>query len=455
MSEKVKIMIIDDDKGLIAIFKKILSIGEQFEVIGYSNPIKALNEKKIVEQDLVLLDLMMPEMSGLEVLREIKKEFPLKPVIMLTGQGSIETAVEAMTLGATTYVEKPIDPEVLIEHIYNVVNYEKKNKSFKDCIYESKDQEILIGRSKAIGDIRKNARIVSTSDSAVLLTGESGTGKEVIAELIFRNSNRKDKPFVKINCAALPETLFESELFGYSKGAFTGADKDKKGKIEIADGGTLFLDEIGELSLTLQTKLLRVLQQKEIERLGSEKTIKVDIRLICATNRDLEKAVAEGTFRDDLYYRINVISFEVPPLRERREDIDLLVKHFFEEYGQKTGKDILIPTKNIMNLLTNYDWPGNVRELRNVVERIFVFGQSKKHVEKEDLEKKIRESKVIYEEKESEKGFKTIREDFERSYLITMLENNDWNVTHTAEHIGISRRNLQRKMKNFDIVKPK
>lgn len=455
MSEKVKIMIIDDDKGLIAIFKKILSIGEQFEVIGYSNPIKALNEKKIVEQDLVLLDLMMPEMSGLEVLREIKKEFPLKPVIMLTGQGSIETAVEAMTLGATTYVEKPIDPEVLIEHIYNVVNYEKKNKSFKDCIYESKDQEILIGRSKAIGDIRKNARIVSTSDSAVLLTGESGTGKEVIAELIFRNSNRKDKPFVKINCAALPETLFESELFGYSKGAFTGADKDKKGKIEIADGGTLFLDEIGELSLTLQTKLLRVLQQKEIERLGSEKTIKVDIRLICATNRDLEKAVAEGTFRDDLYYRINVISFEVPPLRERREDIDLLVKHFFEEYGQKTGKDIPIPTKNIMNLLTNYDWPGNVRELRNVVERIFVFGQSKKHVEKEDLEKKIRESKVIYEEKESEKGFKTIREDFERSYLITMLENNDWNVTHTAEHIGISRRNLQRKMKNFDIVKPK
>lgn len=398
---------------------------------------------------------MMPQMNGLEFLAEIKQMYPLKPVMILTGQGSIDTAVEAMQLGAATYVEKPLNPNDLIQKIYKVMHYEEEENetTFKEHLIEKADEMILAGSSPAIEGIRKNARIVSTSDSAVLVTGESGTGKELVAELIYKNSNRNGMPFIKINCAALPETLFESELFGYSKGAFTGADKDKKGKIEQADKGTLFLDEIGELSLTMQTKLLRVLQQKEVERLGGNGPVKVDIRLICATNKDLKEAISEGSFRSDLYYRINVISLKIPPLRERKEDIDQLLVYYFKEYGKKMKKDIPIPTGEVLDIFRNYDWPGNVRELKNTIERIFVFGKDKQPVTKNDLEEHFTSYHCDYFRPEA-KDMRTVRNDFEKAYLEDMLQTHDWNITHTAEQIGMSRRNLQKKIKTLNIKKP-
>lgn len=455
MTETIKVMIVDDDSSLIKILRKIFLLNGNFKVKCFTDPIAALNDKNLSHYDLLLVDLIMPKMDGLEFLAEVKKIYPLKPVMVLTGQGSIDTAVEAIRLGAVTYIEKPINPNDLIKKIYEMLNYKEEDNeiTLKEHLMEKTDEMILVGKSPSIEVIRKNARIVSKSDSAVLITGESGTGKELVAELIYKNSNRSDKPFIKINCAALPETLFESELFGYHKGAFTGADKDKKGKIEEADKGTLFLDEIGELSLTMQTKLLRVLQQKEVERLGGNGPVKVDIRLICATNKDLKAAISEGTFRSDLYYRINVISLKIPPLRERKEDIEQLLLYYFKEYGKKMRKDIPIPTGSILDIFTSYDWPGNVRELKNTIERIFVFGKDKQPVTESDLKELLLSDNANYSQG-GEKDIRTVRNDFEKAYLEDMLQTYDWNITHTAEQIGMSRRNLQKKIKALNIKKP-
>lgn len=454
MSEKIKLMIVDDDKGFIEIMKKIFLMDENFIVKSYTDPILALENKNISDFDLIMVDLFMPQMNGLTFLEKIKEKYPLKHVIMLTGQGSIDTAVEAMALGAVNYIEKPVSPETLIQKIHAMLDYREEEGTLKEHLEDKEDESIMVGISQSIENIRKNARIVSGSNSAVLITGESGTGKEIAAELIYSNSNRNRGPFIKINCAALPETLFESELFGYEKGAFTGAEKSKKGKIELANGGTLFLDEIGELSLNMQTKLLRVLQQREIERLGGERPIPIDVRWICATNRDLMKAIANGEFREDLYYRINVIELHIAPLRERPEDVEPLVRHYFKEYGEATHKDIPMPSPKIMEVLKKYEWPGNVRELKNTVERLFVFGKNKKPIEMSNLQKHLWVDGNRSEGNSEDPDLRAARNEFERNYLIDMLESNNWNITHTAEIIGLSRRSLQKKIKAMNIIKP-
>ena len=396
--------------------------------------------------EVALIDLKMPGMDGIELLSNLKEINPEIQVIVITAHGSIETAVEAMRRGAFHYVNKPVDLEELKINVKKALENQKvlsENRFLKEQLEEKYKDLKIIGESKAIQEVLSTVTRVAKTDSTVLIRGESGTGKELVARAIHALGDRASQRFISLSCAAIPETLLESELFGYEKGAFTGATRRKEGRFELADAGTLFLDEIGDLSLETQVKLLRVIETQEFERLGGKETIKVNVRIISATNQDLEKKIKEKSFREDLYYRLNVVSIFIPPLRERKGDILPLVEHFIQKYKQKTGKNIQGITTEAKDILLSYPWPGNIRELENAIERAIVLGRGEA-IDKSDL------AYLSFQKTEQFPSDFSLRE-LEKSQILKVLEKTGRNLTQAAELLGIHRNTLRLKMKEYGI----
>ncbi len=371
------VLIVDDEKNYPPILSAVLE-EEGYETLTANSGVEALSIIKGSDIDLVLTDMKMPSMDGIELLERIKADLPDLPVIMMTAHGTVDKAVEAMQKGAYTYILKPFENDRLVIYVEKAISmYQvvKENRMLRDAVSSQYQFANIIGKSKPMKDVFETIRKVAPTPATVLIEGESGTGKELVAKAIHFNSPRHDKPFIAVNCSAFVDTLLESELFGHEKGAFTGAAAMKKGRFEIADGGTLFLDEIGELSQNLQVKLLRVLQEKSIERVGGIKPISVDIRLIAATNKTLEDEISQGRFREDLYYRLNVVRITIPPLRKRPEDIRLLVSHFIKKYTDERKSNIPIKgvQQEVERLFYDYQWPGNIRELENLIERAMIL----------------------------------------------------------------------------------
>ncbi|MDD5435317.1 MAG: sigma-54 dependent transcriptional regulator [Nitrospira sp.] len=445
------ILIVDDEKGILTALTGVLE-DEGYTVSTAGTGSDALKKIYNDTPSVVLLDIWLPDIDGLDVLKEIKAAHKDIPVIVMSGHGTIETAVKATKLGAYDYIEKPLSMDrvnLLVSHAVKQQHLELENVQLRKSVEKSED---IIGESIPMRQLKEQLRIVGASNSRVLITGENGTGKELVARSIHRESHRADKLFVAVNCAAIPETLIESELFGHEKGAFTGATAVQRGKFELADGGTLFLDEVGDMSLNTQAKVLRVLQEQEFQRVGGNKNLKVDVRLISATNKKLPEEIKKGTFREDLYYRINVITLNVPPLKERRDDIPLLAQYFLKDIIREQGLLQKVLTEETAQLLKEYDWPGNVRELRNLMERAAIMVQ-RDRILPEDLaiiagHGRQSTSQFINERFES---LREARAHFERLYITERLKENSWNITRTAEDLKIERTNLHRKMKMLGI----
>jgi two-component system NtrC family response regulator len=446
---KGKILIIDDDENLLK------ALGFMLEENRYTVLTARSGEEgiKILKQegaDVVITDLQMPQMGGMEVLKTVLGINRDIPVILLTAYGTVESAVEAMKLGAFDYVTKPVSREELVVNVEKALGFNNlvdENRNLRREVAERYKFENIVGDSPKVKELFSLMERVADADSNVLILGETGTGKELIARAIHYNSRRSGGPFVTVNCAAIPEPLVESELFGYAKGAFTGADRDKKGKFEVANRGTIFLDEITEMKPHIQAKLLRVIQEREVDRVGDTKPVKIDARIIAASNADVEKAVKGGVLREDLYYRLNVVSINVPPLRERKQDIPLLTSYFVERYGtrpKKVGDDV-------MKLLMAYQWPGNVRELQNAIEHILIVGRGES-ISPEDLPQRIRDSARTIEDVViplPEKPFSLDK--FEKILIIRALERFKWNQTKTAQYLGITRQTLIYRMDKYNI----
>ncbi|RJQ54985.1 MAG: sigma-54-dependent Fis family transcriptional regulator [Actinobacteria bacterium] len=424
--------------------------GEGYEVSEAASGKEALEKLTDVMPDLVVMDQKMPEMDGLTALKRIKKLMPALPIVMLTAHGNVESAVDAIKAGATEYLTKPFDLDELkltISKALGVRDLFREVDTLRAQIRKEYDVRQIVGASEQMADLYDVVKRVAKTNATVMVYGESGTGKELIARAVHESSNRSSKPFVQVSCAALPETLLESELFGYEKGAFTGAATAKKGRFELADGGTLFLDEIGDISPSIQVKLLRVLQEKTFEHLGGTKTIKVDVRIVGATNKDLQEAIADGNFREDLYYRLNVVPITVPPLRDRKEDIPLLVAHFLEKFGSKRKV-----STEAMELLINYDWPGNIRELENTIERAIILGTGEV-ITPEQLPSELKEG----ERREAlprslelpPEG--VVLEDLERDLVKQALRRSGNNQGKAAKLLGISRHELLYRMERYGL----
>jgi DNA-binding NtrC family response regulator len=448
----MKILIADDEKNMRWILGKNLR-EENFDVVEACDGEQAYHLFLDEEPDLAILDYRMPKIDGMEVLKRIKTINAKLPVIMITAHGSTDAAVEAMKLGAVDYVSKPFDINDLKLSIFKALNIDQLNKEI-DYLKETAKQLFngkIIGNSKKMQEVFELVHKVADTNASVLIIGESGTGKEGIAASIHNKSGRASKPFITVNCGAIPETLIESELFGYEKGAFTGANARKAGRFDRAQGGTLFLDEIGELSLPLQVKILRVLQEKEFERVGGSEVIKADVRIIAATNRDLEKMVGKGEFREDLLYRLKVIPILLPPLRERKDDIPLLVEHFIDKYCKEINKGKLSMDKETMEILKNYDFPGNIRELENLIERLVIL-TSDKGIEpsllpKEILKGAFSNKKDVFELPSEGINLEVVEESFVRQ----ALEIAKGNQTHAAKLLGLSRHALIYRMDKFNL----
>lgn len=446
-----RILVVDDEEPqreqLAGFLEK-----QGFSVTTAESGPEAINLCQDKSFEVALIDLKMPRMDGVELLKKLKEINPEIQVIMMTAYGTVETAVDAMRLGAYHYINKPINLDELklnikkaLERYYLLM----ENKYLKEQI-ENKFKDIqIIGNSRGIQEVLSTISRVAKTKSTVLIRGESGTGKELVARTIHALSDRANKRFVPISCAALPETLLESELFGYEKGAFTGAVKRKEGRFELADGGTLFLDEVGDIPLETQVKLLRVLESQEFERLGGKETLKVDVRIISASNQDLEKKIKERNFREDLYYRLNVISIFIPPLRERKEDILLLVDHFIQKANQKCGRKVKGITLDVKDIILSYDWPGNVRELENVIERGVVLSRTDV-IGKNDLP-----YFGLIKSKETTPSANLSLRDMERNHILNTLNMTEWNLIKTAEVLGIHRNTLRLKMKEYGIERSK
>lgn len=452
---KRKILIADDEPNMIWALKRALT-KEGYEVLSVENGEEAVKTFEKEEPDLVILDLKMPKMDGMEALKAIKEINHKVPVMMITAHGTTKVAVEAMKMGALDYILKPFDIEELRVTIRKALEYKTLNdevRYLRGKLREESNQ--IIYKSRVMDDLMKMVYKVAPTDATVLIQAESGTGKELIANVIHEYSNRHKGPLIKINCGALPENLLESELFGYEKGAFTGATSRKKGKFELAHGGTIFLDEIGEISEAMQVKLLRVLQEKEFQRVGGEETIKGDFRVIAATNKNLHEMVDRGEFREDLYYRLNVIPIHIPPLRERREDIPLLVDYFIERYCRQMGKPKMSISKSALEKMMNYEWKGNIRELQNIVERGVILSYGSEITE-DILPNDIRNASntissnfILPEEGVS-------LEEVERSFIIQALERTGYNQTRAAKLLGITRHTLMYRLEKYNIdIKPR
>ena len=450
MTAETRILVVDDElnirEALVTLLQK-----KHYEVRGAGTAEEALEHLEAVPSDLVLTDLKMPGMGGMEFLRRLKRQWPDTEVLVMTAFGSIETAVEAIRCGAYDYITKPIDRErfaVVVEKALEHRALACENKQLKERLDTKTRFTEMVGGSEPLQRVCTLVEMVADSDVTVLLTGESGTGKELVARAIHHKSRRADGPFVTLNCGALPETLFESELFGYEKGAFTGATTNKMGRFELANGGTLLLDEVGELSLKSQVDFLRVLETKEFRRLGGTKIVKVDTRIVAATNRNLEEAVKEGDFREDLYYRLNVVPIHLPPLRDRGEDIPLLVDRFMEEFSAQHRREPKEISRDAMRLLRLYAWPGNIRQLRNLVERLVVTVKNPV-IDAEQLPEEIQASRedartMIVTLGSTLKGIE--REAIRRT--LTEVTNHR---EKAAKLLGISLRALQYKIKEYGI----
>ena len=436
-----KILIADDEKNMIWAMKKALK-DERYRLITASDGEEAVKLTMEEEPDLILLDLRMPKLDGMEALKEIRRMDDKIPVIMLTAHGTMESAVEAMKLGALDYLSKPFDIDelkIIIERALDIGNMQQQIAFLTEELERSTGKSI-IGSSEKMNEVLEIVNRVANSNATVLITGESGTGKELIANAIHYNGSRRDKPYIKVNCGALPEGLLESELFGHERGAFTGAVARKPGRFERAEGGTIFLDEVGELTPAVQVKLLRVLQEKEFERVGGIETIKANVRVIAATNRDLREMVNQGTFREDLFYRLNVIPIELPPLRQRKADIPSLIDHFVERFCKEMGRNKISFDKEAIDILINYPWKGNIRELENVIERIVILNQG------EQVSKMALPKEVISQNSDGkvfelpEQGIDL--DQLEKSFIEQALRRTDNNQTQAAKLLGITRHTL-------------
>jgi putative PEP-CTERM system response regulator len=450
------VLIVDDEIGTRESLKMILK--NDYEVLLAKDAEEAFLQIKERSPDAILLDIILPDLDGLKVLEKIKQKEPDVIVIMITATKTVKTAVEAMKLGAFDYVTKPFDIDelrLIISRAISTKALKEENKRLREEIDKSFGFENIIGKSKVMKEIFKIVRQIADSKSTVLIMGESGTGKELISRAIHYKSNRKDYPFVTINCAAIPETLIESELFGHEKGAFTNAIEKKLGRFETAHQGTLFLDEIGELSLSTQAKILRFLEEKEFNRVGGSKTIKVDVRLIAATNKDLNQLLKKEVFREDLYYRINVVPIVIPPLRERREDVPLLLDHFIKYFNFENNKNVKGFSGEAFEMMMNYEWPGNVRELENLIERVIALTHNE-YIQANELPFTLMNISKINELKESilngKLSFLKAEEEFERGIIMDALRRTNYIQSHAAEILGISRRILKYKMDKLGII---
>lgn len=445
----INILVVEDEKNQRILLKRLLKKegNEPEEAENGNDAIRAFDRGDF---DLVLLDQRLPDMSGIEVLKKLKEINPIIPVIIITAYANVEDAVNAMKLGAYHYLTKPINPDeltIIIKNAFESLKLKRENEELKETLKEKYRYDKIIYASSAMEETMSIVSRAAGSDANVLITGESGTGKELIAGAIHNLSKRNKKNFVTTHLAALPETLVEAELFGYEKGAFTGAEKRRIGKFEFASGGTIFLDEIGELPQSVQVKLLRVIQEKKIVRLGSNEEIPVDARLICATNKKIENEVENGTFRQDLFYRLNVIRIHLPPLRRRKEDIPLLIDHFVRVHSQKEQKRIKGLTDEAMKNLLKYNFPGNIRELENIIEQAIVLARGE-YLTKESLPVSIIQKKRITAGKLNE----TI-ERIEKEMIQESLRRNDWNQSNAASELGISERVLRYKMNKYGVKK--
>lgn len=448
---KRSILIVDDEKSIRNSLSGVLD-DEGFHVSVASDGMEAIRKVERENPDLVLLDIWMEGIDGIEVLKKLKVIYPGLAIIMISGHGTIETAVKATKLGAYDFIEKPLSLDKVVLTINRALNFqqlEKENEILRNKIHKNYD---MIGSSEVITKLKQQIATAAPTNGWILITGENGTGKELVARSVHRKSLRSDKPFVEVNSAAIPEELIESELFGYEKGAFTGAVSQKKGKFDMANGGTIFLDEIADMSLKTQAKILRILQEQEFERVGGTKSIHVDVRVIAATNRDLKEEMERGNFREDLYYRLNVIPLEVPPLRKRKEDIPVLVSQFLREFCAENMKEQKELSKEALDILMGYNWPGNVRELKNIVEMLVIM-TPKMVVSAGDIPVPIR--KELNEEKKETlyeyNSLKAAREEFEKQFIIEKLKEFGDNVSKTALAIGVERSHLHRKIKNLGI----
>ena len=446
------ILIVDDETSILQSLEGILS-DEGFEAIRAKDGAQALEKIEEVMPDLVLLDIWMPGMDGIETLGKIKEAYPNLQVVMMSGHGTIETAVKATKVGAYDFIEKPLSIEKLLLSVNNALDYYRLEEEIGLLKEKDRDRYNITGNSKAITEIKAQIRVVAPTNAWVLISGENGTGKELVAHTIHRLSGRSHKPMVEVNCAAIPEDLIESELFGHEKGAFTGASTMRRGKFDKAHEGTIFLDEIGDMSLKAQSKTLRILQEQKFERVGGTRTIEVDVRVIAATNKDLEAEIERNAFRDDLYFRLNVIPVRVPPLRERVEDIPELVHEFAQEFTLKTNLEAKEFSGDVFKVLEKYEWPGNVRELKNLVERLMIMTPG--HViEGKDIPMPFNRPSKIKEEFESAfmyGSFKEARGEFERAFIERKLMEYNGNISQTAEAIGIERSNLHKKIKAYGL----
>jgi len=447
MDEKMNIMIVDDEM----IVRE--SLFHWFEKYGHvvdtaSSGIGALEKLEKFPFELLFVDIKMPGMDGIELLEKVKKEYPDTIVIIITAYGSIETAIKAMKMGASDYLLKPFKPDQLSLVMEKIAHQKKLASEYnylKGRLEEVTRFDNIIGQSPAMEDIFSLIPEVAQSDSSILIIGETGTGKELVAKAIHAKSKRAHSPFIPINCGAIPDTLLESELFGHQKGAFTGAIHARKGFLEVVSGGTLFLDEIGEISSKMQIDLLRVLEDKKITRIGDRHSIDVVFRLISATSRNLEKEVADKTFREDFYYRVNVITIHIPPLRKRKEDIPLLIQHFLNKYSHETTKRVDHVTRDAMALLKSYGWPGNVRELENAVERAVVLSKSRTL--------RIDDFSFLQPSSTPLSRPRSLKE-LEKEHIYQILKECDWNVTKASKILDVNRVTLHKMIKRYNFQRP-
>lgn len=450
---KTRILIVDDEIDALDLMEELFQ-KNGYDTYTASNGVEALNILRETEIDIMISDIFMPEMDGMTLLDTVGKKYQDISVLMITAHGTIETAVEAMKKGAKDYILKPLHLDEIVGKVETIAQLKtliKENRYLKDKLSKKFNFENIIGNNRKMQELFELIRDIAKTNSTVLIRGESGTGKELIANAIHFNSDRIEKPFVKVNCAVLAENLLESELFGHVKGAFTGAIKDKIGRFELAHGGTIFLDEIGDISPNMQLKLLRVLQEGEFERVGGNETKKVDVRILAATNRNLEEAMKSGNFRQDLYYRLNVIPLDVPPLKERKDDIPLLVAYFLEKFSADFKKKIEGVDDDAMQYLQTYDWPGNIRELENLMERAIVLNKSGFLT--------IRDFPISVSSAETEEEINIqvsndlteVVDNFEKKIILKALRENNFNKLRTAEKLGIHRSTFMSKLKKYEI----
>jgi two-component system, NtrC family, nitrogen regulation response regulator NtrX len=458
------ILVVDDEDAIVSSLSSILQ-DEGYEVSVAKSGAEALKIYTTDPPDLALLDIWMTEMDGLETLRRIKELVPTAQVMMMSGHGSIETAVKAIKLGAYDYIEKPLSLEnvtLRVKHALEQYRLEEENRSLRTKVQRKFE---LVGQSPAMQQLRQLIDTAGPTNSRVLIGGENGTGKELVARAIHLQSARADRPFVAVNCAAIPETLIESELFGHEKGSFSGATSMKRGQFEQADGGTLFLDEIGDMSLSTQAKVLRALQEQQFTRVGGTKLLKVDVRVLAASNKDLMKEIEKGAFREDLYYRLNVVPIVVPPLRERREDIPLLIRHFMKLHTEEQGLRVKEITPEAMNVFQQYEWPGNIRELRNLIERLMIMVAGPViDTAQANMSLQVKPSGAatiggvaaaapavnpLFTQPFD--SLRDARNAFEKEYIARKLREHHWNISRTAEELKIERSHLHRKIKLLDV----